>query len=214
MEVKPGFKPSPPQPFNLRTEERGLEKVITLHHRLHMENMQQVELQRFTARPVPVFPSPQPLVTCPPTVPQPFALSQSRKSQLPSFPAVNAFRAKPMPDFAQPFQPLLEGKHTEPMEVELNSDLQAFHRAQFEADLREKERKAAEAAAISAQYQAQRDAEAVKELRKTMEFHALPLPAGLYQRGKDENSNPNICECTSYGSTEDSMVICDQCSVD
>ena len=119
-----------------------------------------------------------------------------------------------MPDFAQPFQPLLEGKHTEPMEVELNSDLQAFRRAQFEADLREKERKAAEAAAISAQCQAQRDAEAVKELRKTMEFHALPLPAGLYQRGKDENSNPNLCEYTSYGSTEDSMVICDQCSVD
>lgn len=214
MEVRSGFTPTAPQPFALRTEERGLEKVITLHHRLHLENMQQVEMQRFTARPVPVFPCPQPLIqTCAPTVPQPFPLSNPPRSQLPSFPTFNAFRAKPMPDFTRPFQPELEGKHTEPMEVELNSDLQAMRRAQFETDLRDKEQKAAQATAVSAQFQAVQDAEELKAFRKALEFHALPLPSGLYQRGKgqvkDENSNPNLGESTSYGSTEDSMVICD-----
>lgn len=219
MEVRSGFTPTAPQPFALRTEERGLEKVITLHHRLHLENMRQAELQRFTARPVPVFSCPQPLIQASaPTVPQPFPLSNPPRVQLPSFPTFNAFRAKPMPDFTRPFQPELEGKHTEPMEVELNSDLQAMRRAQFEAELRDKEQKAAQATALSAQLQAAQEAEALKVFRKALEFHALPLPSGLYQRSKgqvkDENSNRNLGESTSYGSTEDSMVICDQCSVD
>lgn len=205
--------PTSPQPFRLLTEERGLEKTISRHHRLHMESLQQAQLQRFTAKPLPAFPPPPPIVhPFTPTTPQPFSIQPPKSTKLPAFPVNNAFKARPMPNFHIPFQPVLPGKHTEPMDIELNSDIQASHRAKFDAICREKQQKALEEAAISAHFQALKDAEEVKLMRKTLEFHALPLPAGLYKTpkfpAKDENSSQNIGNLGEF-STEDSMDICD-----
>lgn len=238
------FTPTQPQPFDLKTEERGREKSISMQHKLQIEAQNQLQATQFTANPLPIFLPPKPVIcTRPQTVPQPFHLRPASTSTLPSFPAFNAFRARPMPDFSVPFQPLRPGTHTEPMDVELHSDIQSQHRALFEEKIRERQRHEQQFEASKASESLLREAEEIKRLRRQMEFEARPMPSPskfVVQRSSQlltvpaapylhtaeraamrsqcsENCNPNLSQSQSHASThcsEVSMSLCEEEAMD
>lgn len=244
LPAKREFTPTQPEPFDLKTEERGREKSLSLLHKMQIEAQNQLQATQFTANPLPYFLPPKPILSArPQTVPQPFNLRPVASSTLPAFPAVNAFRARPMPDFSTPFQPLLPGTHTEPMDIELHSDIQSQHRTIFEEKLREKQRHEQQFAASKASESLRREAEEIKQLRHQMEFEARPMPSPskfAVQRSNqlltvpvapflhtseravmrsqcNENFNPNISQSHSHASThcsEVSMSLCEEEAMD
>ena len=238
------FTPTQPQPFDLKTEERGREKSISMQHKMQIEAQSQLQATQFTANPLPIFLPPKPIISNrPQTVPQPFNLRPTSSASLPAFPAFNAFRARPMPDFSVPFQPLLPGTHTEPMDIELHSDVQYQHRAVFEERIRDKQRHEQQFEASKASESLRREAEEIKQLRHQMEFEARPMPSPskfVVQRSNqlltvpappylhtaeravmrsqcNENFNPNLSQSHSHASThcsEVSMSLCEEEAMD
>ena len=234
------FVPTQPQPFDLKTEERGREKSVSMRCKVELERQNELKMMQFEANPLPIFLPPKPIIsTRPETVPQPFNFCQVKNTKLKPFPEFNAFKAKPMPNFSSPFAPVLEGKHTEPMEIELHSDLQSQRRAVFEEQMREKQRRMETMDESQKAEREKREVEDIKKLRGQMEFAARPMPVDrpfVVQRSSQlltvpvapflhtaeraglrsqctENFNPNISQAHSHASThcsEVSMSLCEE----
>ena len=81
------------------------------------------------------------------------------------------FVARPMPDFSNIFIPVICSKHTQPMEIELNTGKRVEIREKFEAYLADKENLKKEEKTL----EMKKEEEALKDYRKTLEFKARPL---------------------------------------
>ena len=76
-----------------------------------------------------------------------------------------------MPDFSNIFIPVICSKHTQPMEIELNTGKRVEIREKFEAYLADKENLKKEEKTL----EMKKEEEALKDYRKTLEFKARPL---------------------------------------
>lgn len=175
------------QPFNLKTEERGLCKKLSWERQLEIEKFKEEQARLFKASPMPIFTPPEkPQFSHTETVPSPFQLNtEERATQRASMKSQDSnettgFKARPMPDFSNPFIPetgILEP--TQPLDFELNSEIRAQRRSFFNEQLREKERQQLELSkAQELERQAQEEAE-IRALRKQQEFKARGIPAYL-----------------------------------
>ncbi|CAG9315099.1 unnamed protein product [Blepharisma stoltei] len=168
------------KPFNLRTEERGLEKEMTFNQKLRAKTMVENELRYFKANPKPEF---KPIPLKEPegsiTLPDPFVLEtdlRARRKSVSQTTSIQKFTAKPMPDFSRPFTPAHENKHfIQPSNFELYSSKRAKEREAFEVMMKNKENMMQIETEKQNQLKMEIEAEELKNYRKSLEFKAQPL---------------------------------------
>lgn len=190
-----------PSPFNLKTEERGMEKERRLQEQVVAEEARRRSLRNPRAQPLPATTDMPQVVRRPqvplPTVPEPFELESLKRHKeevrrleserrLAARQEAAAHEFHALPNLSNVAPPMVPEKSRKPLtqiwDKQLRSEVRAVERTQFDKQLEEKHMANAQQRAVLEARRKNEEEKEIRKLRRQMVPKALPVPEFIHNK--------------------------------